>query len=274
VPELAIDRLDHLVLTVHDLAATCRFYERVLGMEVVRFGRGRLALRFGRQKINLHPASPGESAGGVTNAIRLVAADPTPGSADFCLLTEAPLDRWIAHLEACGVPLVEGPGPRSGAEGPILSIYFRDPDGNLVEVSNEAERAADPIAPLRQWLRDLSNCVRAVDFEGGRRLCAPEMFAFGTVAEFVEGLEAVMDAQWRRVWPHIRDFRIRADEARGGIAGDHGWVAAPWDSRGVRPDGSTFPRPGRLTIIFERRGGRWLATHTHFSLSPSAGPAG
>lgn len=262
--DLALDRFDHLVLTVRDVDATCRFYESVLGMRTVTFGQGRVALAFGRQKINVHPAQQ--------SGIRLVAERPTPGSADVCFLSDRPVEQWVAHLAACDVPLIEGPGRRAGAEGPILSIYFRDPDGNLLEVSNPVDRAAapgeDPIAALRGWLRDFSACVHAVDFEGGRAMCAPDLVAFGTVAEFVVGLDRVMAEQWRRVWPNIREFTILADRALGGITGDHAWVAAPWDSRGVRADGSTFPRPGRLTIILERRHGRWLATHTHFSLSP------
>jgi catechol 2,3-dioxygenase-like lactoylglutathione lyase family enzyme/ketosteroid isomerase-like protein len=260
VPALFLDRLDHLVLTVRDPAATAEFYRRVLGMEVRPFGQGRTALHFGHQKINLHP---------VDNDIALKADQPTPGAADLCFITESPLGEWLAHLHACGVEIRAGPGPRSGAEGPIESIYFRDPDQNLLEISTYASGpGGDAIAPLRDWLRALQRCVRAVDFEAGRELCAPDLFAFGTVAEFVDGLDTVMDAQWRKVWGTIRDFTISADEARGGIHGDQGWVAAAWDSVGVRPDGSTFPRPGRLTIIFGRRHGRWLATHTHFSLSP------
>jgi catechol 2,3-dioxygenase-like lactoylglutathione lyase family enzyme len=122
-----IARLDHLVLTVADIEHTCAFYTRVLGMEVVQFGEGRTALRFGQQKINLHPAdrTPG-----------LVADRPTPGSGDLCFITEAPLAEVIAHLERCGVPIVAGPGPRAGAVGTIQSVYIRDPDQNLVEISN------------------------------------------------------------------------------------------------------------------------------------------
>jgi ketosteroid isomerase-like protein len=111
--------------------------------------------------------------------------------------------------------------------------------------------------------------VRAQDFAGGRALCAPELLAFGTRAEMVEGVDQVMERQWRPVWPGIRDFTIDVEKARGAIHGDRGWVAAGWDSLGIRPDQSTFPRPGRLTILFERRAGRWLAVHTHFSLSPT-----
>jgi len=126
----------------------------------------------------------------------------------------------------------------------------------------------DAIAPLRAWLREWQARVRTVDFEGGRTMCASEIVAFGTVAPMVEGIDAVMDAQWHKVWGNIRDFTVHADQARGAIAGDHGWAATTWDSRGTRPDGSTFHRPGRLTVAFVRRDGRWLATHTHFSLFP------
>jgi catechol 2,3-dioxygenase-like lactoylglutathione lyase family enzyme len=124
---MQIDRLDHFVLTVADIDRTCAFYTRVLGMEVVRFGEGRTALKFGRQKLNLHPAD---------NIPGLVADRPTPGSADLCFITELPLAEVTAHLEKCGVPVVAGPGPRAGAIGTIQSVYIRDPDRNLVEISN------------------------------------------------------------------------------------------------------------------------------------------
>lgn len=124
---IVIDRLDHLVLTVADVEATCAFYEKVLGMRPVTFGAGRRALEFGRQKINLHPAG---------RELEPKARVPTPGSGDLCFITDTPLDRVQAHLEACGVTLLEGgQTPRTGATGPIVSLYFRDPDGNLVEVS-------------------------------------------------------------------------------------------------------------------------------------------
>ena len=114
--DLRLERLDHIVLSVRDVDATCTFYQRVLGIET--FGRGRTALRFGRQKIN------------VENADR-----PTPGSGHLCFITSAPLADWIEHLKASGVSLLEGPVKRSGAEGPIDSIYLRDPDGNSIEIS-------------------------------------------------------------------------------------------------------------------------------------------
>ena len=128
---MKIDRIDHLVLTVADVAATCEFYSRVLGMEVVTFGGARKAVAFGRQKINLHEHG---------KELEPKAAHPTPGSADLCLIAAAPLAEVVAHLESCGVTILEGPVVRTGATGPLTSVYFRDPDGNLIEISNTAER--------------------------------------------------------------------------------------------------------------------------------------
>jgi len=122
-----IDSLDHLVLTVAHVQATCDFYQRVLGMEVVTFGTGRKALAFGMQKINLHQAG---------REFEPKAARPTPGSADLCFLTSVPLPRVQQHLAACGVSVTEGPVQRTGAQGPIVSLYIRDPDQNLIEISN------------------------------------------------------------------------------------------------------------------------------------------
>ena len=124
---MRIDWLDHLVLTVADVEATCEFYRRTLGMEVVTFAGGRKALAFGRQKINLHPHG---------REFEPKAQRPTPGSGDVCLLTSTPLTEVVTHLNAQGVRIIEGPVRRTGATGPLLSVYFRDPDGNLIEVSN------------------------------------------------------------------------------------------------------------------------------------------
>jgi catechol 2,3-dioxygenase-like lactoylglutathione lyase family enzyme len=128
---MKIDSLDHLVLTVQDIEATCVFYQRVLGMEVVTFGAGRKALAFGVQKINLHQAG---------REFEPKAERPTPGSADLCFLTSVPLAEVQNHLVACGVTVTEGPVQRTGAQGPILSVYFRDPDLNLIEVSNQISK--------------------------------------------------------------------------------------------------------------------------------------
>ena len=126
VSGLAVDRLDHLVLTVADIEATVAFYVRVLGMERLSFGNGRTALRFGRQKINLHQAG---------REFAPKSRHPMPGSGDLCFLTAATIATWVAHLHVCKVPIEEGPVRRSGALGRIESVYIRDPDGNLIEVS-------------------------------------------------------------------------------------------------------------------------------------------
>ena len=125
-----IDRIDHVVLTVRDIEATCKFYERALGMKVVAFEGGRRALAFGRQKFNLHA---------VGKEFEPKADRPVAGSADFCLITSVPMARVVDHLRACGVALLEGPVQRTGATGPIVSVYFRDPDLNLIEVSNDLD---------------------------------------------------------------------------------------------------------------------------------------
>jgi catechol 2,3-dioxygenase-like lactoylglutathione lyase family enzyme len=119
--------LDHLVLTVRDLDATVRFYRDGLGMRLEVFGEGRSALHFGSQKINLHVAG---------REFEPKAMHPTPGAADLCFLTARPLAEIGDRLAALGHPVLEGPVERTGAEEPIVSIYVRDPDGNLIEVSN------------------------------------------------------------------------------------------------------------------------------------------
>jgi catechol 2,3-dioxygenase-like lactoylglutathione lyase family enzyme len=123
---MTIDRLDHIVLTVRDVDASCAFYSRVLGMEVVTFAGGRRGLKFGQQKINLHAADA---------PVAPHAMHPTPSSADLCLITTSPIQEVLDHLDAQGVFVTEGPVPRTGALGNITSVYFRDPDLNLVEVA-------------------------------------------------------------------------------------------------------------------------------------------
>ncbi|MEN2505396.1 VOC family protein [Stutzerimonas stutzeri] len=130
---MQIDHLDHLVLTVADVDATLDFYTRVLGMQLVTFGEARKALAFGNQKINLHQAG---------REFEPKAERPTPGSADLCFIVATPLDEVIAHLEAHRVAIVEGPVKRTGATGPIRSVYLRDPDLNLIELSNLMEPGA------------------------------------------------------------------------------------------------------------------------------------
>jgi catechol 2,3-dioxygenase-like lactoylglutathione lyase family enzyme len=121
-----IDRIDHFVLTVASIDETCDFYQRVLGF-VRHSPEGKpTSLSFGHQKINVHQAS---------RTFDPKARRPTPGAADFCLVTPDPIDAVVEHLGQCGVTVEKGPIERTGAVGPMISVYFRDPDGNLVEVS-------------------------------------------------------------------------------------------------------------------------------------------
>ena len=124
---IEIQQIDHLVLTVTDIPATLVFYTQVLGMRAITFGEGRHALSFGRQKINLHQAD---------QAFEPKAAQALPGSADLCLLTETAIEQVMAHLKALDIEIIEGPVKRTGASGALLSVYIRDPDANLLEISN------------------------------------------------------------------------------------------------------------------------------------------
>ncbi|MES9970061.1 MAG: VOC family protein [Candidatus Thiodiazotropha sp.] len=123
---MKLDRIDHIVLTVKDIERTVKFYESVMGMTKVTFAEGRVALLFGRQKINLHQFN---------KEFEPKADIPTPGSEDLCFITDTDLEQAMAHVKAKGVKIIEGPIKRTGALGAMLSFYFRDPDGNLIELS-------------------------------------------------------------------------------------------------------------------------------------------
>lgn len=127
-------------------------------------------------------------------------------------------------------------------------------------------------AALRRWFEALQACVRNVDFAAGRALFADDVVAFGTRAEVVTGLDALVTSQWQPTWPNISDFAFRVDQLHTGHAGDLAWGVIPWISTGYHPDGTPFERPGRATLVFVRRGGRWLAKHSHFSLNPGTPP--
>jgi ketosteroid isomerase-like protein len=126
----------------------------------------------------------------------------------------------------------------------------------------------DPLAPLKGWLTEFSRHVRDLNFEEARAMCDPSMSAMGSRAFFARGLDGVVDQHWRTTWPSTRNFTVRSDDAVGAVDGSNGWIAAPWDSEGVWPDGTTFDRPGRLTVVLRRQGDRWLAVHTHSSVTP------
>jgi catechol 2,3-dioxygenase-like lactoylglutathione lyase family enzyme len=123
---IKIEGLDHFVLTVENIEKTCSFYSTVLGMDVISFQNGRKALKFGKQKINLHESG---------NEFEPKAQYPTPGSADLCFVTETSMTDIINHLNSHGAEIIEGPIQRTGAVGKLNSVYVRDPDNNLVEIS-------------------------------------------------------------------------------------------------------------------------------------------
>jgi len=122
-----IKQLDHMVLTVASIEASCRFYHDILGMEIIQFGAGRKALKFGQQKFNLHQAG---------NEFKPRAKYPTPGASDFCLISDTPLKLIMSELNQHNIAIEEGPVSRTGATGKLHSIYIRDPDNNLIEIAN------------------------------------------------------------------------------------------------------------------------------------------
>jgi len=124
---LQIDRLDHIVITAFDVDRTIDFYSKVMGMEPITFAGEVTSMHFGRQKINLHQAG---------REFEPKALKPAPGTIDLCFIATTPLAEVIENVKACGVAIVEGPVPKTGALGPMQSVYLRDPDGNLIEISN------------------------------------------------------------------------------------------------------------------------------------------
>ncbi|WP_125590512.1 VOC family protein [Companilactobacillus jidongensis] len=128
---MKIKNIDHLVLTVHDIFVSCDFYSKILGMEVITFGQNRKALKFGSEKINLHQ---------IGHEFEPKADRPTPGSADLCLITYTDLTEVIEELKNNNVPIEQGPIEKNGSEGKIESVYIRDPDMNLIELSNYKQK--------------------------------------------------------------------------------------------------------------------------------------
>ena len=124
---MQVERLDHLVLTVKNIEISCAFYTKVMGMRAVTFQGGRKAVAFGNQKINFHEYG---------QEFNPKAMDPSPGSADLCFITRVPIAQIINHLDTCGVTIIEGPVERTGAMGPMTSVYIRDPDQNLIEIAS------------------------------------------------------------------------------------------------------------------------------------------
>lgn len=125
-----------------------------------------------------------------------------------------------------------------------------------------------PDEAVKEWFSLLGRYCAAVDYEGGESIFAPDTIAFGTRARVVQGLEHVRKNQWEGIWPNIRDFTIEMDQVRGGGDERWAWGVATWTSTGFDREGKSYFRPGRATVILERRDGRWLAVHSHFSLAP------
>ncbi len=124
---IKISHIDHLVLTVKDIKASCDFYQNILGMKVISFAGNRKALQFGKQKFNLHEAG---------KEFEPKAKNPVPGAIDICLISDTPLKLILKKLEMLNIPVDDGPIIRTGARAPLNSIYIRDPDNNLIEISN------------------------------------------------------------------------------------------------------------------------------------------
>jgi ketosteroid isomerase-like protein len=121
---------------------------------------------------------------------------------------------------------------------------------------------------LRRWLEDFSAAVRAVDYERGATMFAPDVVGFGTFASMLVGRDRLIAGQWRNIWGVTRGFTFRLDELHCGLDGDTAWAAVPWDSQGQQASGEWYDRPGRATLILQRRNGAWLCVHSHLSLYP------
>ncbi len=130
----------------------------------------------------------------------------------------------------------------------------------------------DPVAAARDWFAELGRCCAAVDYDSAEAIFAPDVVSFGTRADVVSGLGPLRRNQWEGIWPNIADFRVQLDSVRSGGDDRHAWGVATWTSTGFHESGEAFFRPGRATVTLERRGGAWLATHTHFSLNPGTPP--
>ncbi len=155
----------------------------------------------------------------------------------------------------------------------MVAMVARVVRGRGDEMGNAAvggdDMAGSAAGVARAWLTAMHTCVRAIDYDGARALFREDVVGFGTYSGVLDGLDALVAGQWSNVWPTIRDFTFRLDEARAGRDGALLWIACPWDSVGTRVDGTTFERPGRMSVVLTcGEDGRWCAAHTHFSLYP------
>ena len=131
---------------------------------------------------------------------------------------------------------------------------------------------ADPVAAARQWFELLGRYCAAVDYDSNEAIFAEDVVSFGTKTGIVSGRGYLRKHQWEGIWGNIRNFKIEIESIHAGGGGTHAWAIAPWSSTGFHEDGTPFDRPGRATVILERRTGIWLSVHTHFSLVPGTPP--
>lgn len=134
--------------------------------------------------------------------------------------------------------------------------------------SERTRMGTSVLSEVRTWLLEMQACVQTVDYERAKALFLPNVIGFGTYSGVLNGLEDLAHNQWSHIWPNILEFTFRLNELQAGTTGDLAWVACPWDSLGRRNDGTTFLRPGRMTVVLINQYGHWLAAHTHFSLYP------
>ncbi|MFQ6027918.1 MAG: YybH family protein [Dehalococcoidia bacterium] len=131
---------------------------------------------------------------------------------------------------------------------------------------------ADPKAAITEWYAKLSQYCASVDYDSTQAIFADDVLSFGTRADIVSGLGPLQKNQWEGIWPNIQNFQINMDSIHYGGDAENAWGIATWTSTGFHEDGTSFHRPGRATVILERRDGKWLSVHTHFSLNPGTPP--
>jgi ketosteroid isomerase-like protein len=132
--------------------------------------------------------------------------------------------------------------------------------------------AQDTEQSIREWFRIMERCFQSLDYATARKLMAEDVIAFSMRTNVMTGIDALVTQQWAVNWPNLRDFTFSFDQLHWGTSGDLAWAVITSNSTGFHPDGTSFVRPGRTTVIFERREGTWLAIHTHYSLAPGTPP--
>ena len=139
-------------------------------------------------------------------------------------------------------------------------------------IDSQIISTSDPTEAITDWFEKLGKYCASVDYESARAIFAEDVLSFGTRADIVSGLGPLQSNQWEGIWPSIQNFKINLETINSGGDEQHAWGIATWNSAGFHEDGKTFERPGRATVILERRQGRWLSVHTHFSLNPGTPP--